>query len=75
MPWAVNEMTLGPLKQEKAGRDARQKGMIGLHTKASSHLIPLLQRNGHHVLEQRLAGLDKDLPCAWMEKVLEGVHG
>ena len=56
-------------------RDAREQGMVRLQTQASLHLLPLLQRHGHHVLEHRLAGPDKDLPCAWMEKVLEGVQG
>lgn len=55
--------------------DAREQGMVRLQTQASLHLIPLLQRHGHHVLEHRLAGRDKDLPCAWMEKVLDGVQG
>ena len=55
--------------------DAREQGMVRLQTQASLHLIPLLQRHGHHVLEHRLAGPDKDLACAWMEKVLEGVQG
>ena len=54
---------------------AREQGLIRLQTQASLHLLPLLQRHGHHVLEHRLAGLDKDLPCAWMEKVLDGVQG
>ena len=49
--------------------------MVRLQTYASLHLLPLLQRQGYHVLEHRLAGPDKDLPCAWMEKVLEGVQG
>ena len=56
-------------------REARNQGMVRLQTQASLHLLPLLLRHGHHVLEHRLAGRDKDLPCAWMEKVLEGVQG
>ena len=54
-------------------RDVRKEGLGRLQTQASLHLLPLLLRHGHHVLEHRLAGPDKDLPCAWMEKVLEGV--
>ena len=54
-------------------REARKQGMARLQTQASLHLLPLLLRHGHHVLEHRLAGRDKDLPCAWMEKLLEGV--
>ena len=79
----MNEVNLGPLKREEVGlmllqaveRDAREQGMTRLQTQASLHLLPLLQRHGHHVLEHRLAGPDNDLPCAWMEKVLEGVQG
>jgi len=56
-------------------RDAVEQGLARLQSQASLHLLPLLQRHGHHVLEHRLAGPDNDLPCAWMEKVLEGVQG
>lgn len=56
-------------------RDARQRGMVRLQTQASLHLLPLLQRQGFCVLEHRFAGPDNDLPCAWMEKVLQGVPG
>ena len=54
--------------------DACKRGTVRLQTYASLHLLPLLLRHGHHVLEHRLAGRDKDLPCAWMEKVLKGVQ-
>ena len=54
-------------------REACKQGVARLQTQASLHLLPLLLRHGHHVLEHRLAGRDKDLPCAWMEKLLEGV--
>ena len=56
-------------------RDACEQGMARLQSQASLHLLPLLQRHGHHVLEHRLSGPDNDLPCAWMEKVLDGVQG
>ena len=71
----MNEVTLGPLKRNEVERDARQQGTAQLQTQASLHLLPLLLRHGHQVLEHRLAGQDKDLPCAWMEKVLDGVQG
>ena len=54
--------------------DARKREMVRLQTYASLHLLPLLQRQGYCVLKHRLAGPDKDLPCAWMEKVLKGVQ-
>ena len=55
-------------------RDARQKGMVRPQSQASLHLLSLLKRQGHHVLKHRLAEQNKDLPCALMEKVLEGVQ-
>ena len=54
--------------------DARKQGVVRLQTYASLHLLPLLQRQGYCVLKHHLAGPDKDLPCAWMEKVLKGVQ-
>ena len=66
---------VGLMLLEAAECEAREQGMTRLQTQASLHLLPLLQRHGHHVLEHRLAGPDNDLPCAWMEKVLEGVQG
>ena len=69
----MNELTLGPLTRNEVERDARQQGMAQLQTQASLHLLPLLLRHGHHVLEHRLAGPGKDLSCAWTEKILEGV--
>ena len=66
---------VGLMLLQAAEGGARGQGMVRLQTQASLHLIPLLQRHGHHVLEHRLAGRDKDLPCAWMEKVLDGVQG
>ena len=66
---------VGLMLLQAVERDAQEQGMVRLQTQASLHLLPLLQRHGHHVLEHRLAGPDKDLPCAWMEKVLDGVQG
>ena len=66
---------VGLMLLQAAECEAREQGMTRLQTQASLHLLPLLLRHGHHVLEHRLAGRDKDLPCAWMEKVLEGVQG
>ena len=65
----------GPQAPPSCGARGAQARHGRLQTQASLHLLPLLQRHGHHVLEHRLAGRDKDLPCAWMEKVLEGVQG
>ena len=69
----MNEVTLGPLKRNEVERDVRQQGMAQLQTQASLHLLPLLLRHGHYVLEHRLTGPDKVLPCAWTEQLLEGV--
>lgn len=66
---------VGLMLLQAVERGMRGQGMVRLQTQASLHLLPLLQRHGHHVLEHRLAGQDKDLPCAWMEKVLDGVQG
>ena len=66
---------VGPHAPSSGGADARARRMVRLLTQASLHLLSLAQRHGHHVLEHRLAGQDKDLPCAWMEKVLDGVQG
>ena len=66
---------VGLMLLQAAECEAREQGMTRLQTQASLHLLPLLQRHGHHVLEHRLAGPDKDLLCAWMEKALQGVLG
>ena len=66
---------VGLMLLQAAECEAREQGMTRLQTQASLHLLPLLQRHGHHVLEHRLAGPDNDLPCAWMEKALQGVLG
>ena len=72
---AYQRQGMGLMLLQAVERDAQEQGMVRLQTQASLHLLPLLQRHGHHVLEHRLAGPDKDLPCAWMEKVLDGVQG
>ena len=72
---AYQRQGVGLMLLQAVERDAHGEGMVHLQTQASLHLLPLLQRHGHHVLEHRLAGPDKDLACAWMEKVLEGVQG
>ena len=66
---------VGLILLQAAECEACEQGMTRLQTQASLHLLPLLQRHGHHVLEHRLAGPDNDLPCAWMEKALQGVLG